>query len=103
MKMRILVLAAALALCWATASAEKIAKPGVTPIQAELMADLHAQLLNVGGSVFARVTVDCKGPGCVLRNGAILCVPPQCNVALPSGNASEAEHAAATISIREHH
>jgi hypothetical protein len=30
-----------------------------------------------------------------------LCAPPQCNVALPSGNANEAEHAAATISIRE--
>jgi hypothetical protein len=30
-----------------------------------------------------------------------LCAPPQCNVALPSGNAAGAEHAAATISIRE--
>jgi hypothetical protein len=72
MKMRILGLAAAVALCWATASAEKIAKPGITPIQAELMADLHARLLKVGGTVYARVTVDWKGPGCVLRNGAIL-------------------------------
>src|ERR1700739_4444601 len=72
MKMRILGLAAALPLCWATASPEKIAKPGITPIQAELMADLHARLLKVGGTVYARVTVDWKGPGCVLRNGAIL-------------------------------
>jgi hypothetical protein len=72
MKMRILGLAAAVALCWATASAEKIAKPGITPIQAELMADLHARLLKVGGTVYARVTVDWKGPSCVLRNGAIL-------------------------------
>ena len=30
-----------------------------------------------------------------------LCVPPQCNVALPSGNASDVGHAAATISLRE--
>jgi hypothetical protein len=72
MKMRILGLAAALVLCWATATAEKIAKPGVTPVQAELMADLHARLLKVGGTVYARVTVDWKGPGCALRNGAIL-------------------------------
>jgi hypothetical protein len=72
MKMRILGLAAALALCWAAASAEKIAKPGITPVQAELMADLHARLLKVGGTVYARVTVDWKGPGCVLRNGAVL-------------------------------
>jgi hypothetical protein len=70
--MRILGLAAALALGWATASAEKIAKPGITPIQAELMADLHARLLKVGGTVYARVTVDWNGPGCALRNGAVL-------------------------------
>ncbi len=70
--MRIVRLATVLALWWATASAEKIAKPGITPIQAELMADLHARLLKVGGTVYARVTVDWKGPGCVLRNGAIL-------------------------------
>jgi hypothetical protein len=72
MKMRILGLATAFVLCWATVSAEKVAKPGITPIQAELMEDLHARLLKVGGTVYARVTVDWKGPGCTLRNGAIL-------------------------------
>src|ERR1700761_3583574 len=72
MKMWIPALAIVLALCWVTVSAEKIAKPGVTPIQAELMADLHARLLKVGGTVFARVTVDWKSSGCELRNGAIL-------------------------------
>jgi hypothetical protein len=72
MNMRILGLAAVLVLGWATAPAEKIAKPGITPIQAELMADLHARLLKVGGTVYARVTVDWNGPGCALRNGAIL-------------------------------
>ena len=64
--MRILGLTVALALCCATVSAEKIAKPGADPIEAELMADLHARLLKVGGTVYARVTVDWKGPGCVV-------------------------------------
>ncbi len=34
-------------------------------------------------------------------NDIDLCAPPQCNVALPSGNAIDVGHAAATISIRE--
>ena len=70
--MRILGLAAALALCCATVSAEKIAKPGADPIQAELMADLHARLLKVGQTVFARVTVEWRSPTCHLSNGAVL-------------------------------
>jgi hypothetical protein len=70
--MRTLGIAAALALCCATLSAEKIAKPGSDPIQAELMADLHARLLKVGGTVFARVTVEWRSPSCLLRNGAVL-------------------------------
>jgi hypothetical protein len=72
MKMRILGLTAALVLCWATVSAEKIAKPGADPIQAELMADLHARLLKVGGTVYARVRVEWRSPTCVLKNGAVL-------------------------------
>jgi hypothetical protein len=70
--MRILGLTAALALCCATVSAEKIAKAGADPIEAELMADLHARLLKVGGTVYARVTVEWRSPTCVLRNGAVL-------------------------------
>ena len=70
--MRILGLTVALALCCATVSAEKIAKPGADPIEAELMADLHARLLKVGGTVYARVTVEWRSPTCVLRNGAVL-------------------------------
>jgi hypothetical protein len=58
MKMRILVLAATLALCCATVSAEKIARPGFDPIEAELIADLHGRLLKVGQTVYARVTVE---------------------------------------------
>jgi hypothetical protein len=72
MQMRILGLTAALVLCWATVSAEKLAKPGADPIQAELMADLHARLLKVGESVYARVKVEWRSPGCVLKNGAVL-------------------------------
>jgi hypothetical protein len=70
--MRILGIAAALALCCATVSAEKIAKPGADPIQAELMADLHARLLKVGQKVYARVTVEWRSPTCHLSNGAVL-------------------------------
>jgi hypothetical protein len=72
MQMRILGLTAALVLCWATVSAEKLAKPGADPIQAELMADLHARLLKVGQTVYARVTVGWRSPTCVLKNGAVL-------------------------------
>ncbi len=45
---------------------------GVTPIQAELMADMNSHLLHEGAVVFARVTVDWNGTGCALRNGAIV-------------------------------
>ena len=72
MKMRILGLTAALVLCWATVSAEKLAKPGADPVQAELMADLHARLLKVGQTVYARVKVEWRNPGCNLKNGAVL-------------------------------
>src|ERR1700691_1754201 len=70
--MRIVGLTAALVLCLATVSAEKIARPGFEPIEAELIADLHARLLKVGQTVYARVTVEWHGEGCVLRNGATL-------------------------------
>jgi hypothetical protein len=72
MKMRILALAAAVALCLATASAEKLAKPGADPVEAELMADLHARLLKVGETVYARVKVEWRSPSCDLKNGAVL-------------------------------
>ncbi len=72
MKMRILGLTAALVICCATVSAEKLAKPGADPIQAELMADLHARLLKVGGTVYARVRVEWRSPTCILKNGAVL-------------------------------
>src|SRR5579862_9527475 len=46
--------------------------PGITPVQAELMADMNARLLKVGAPVYARVTVDWTGTDCVLRSGAVL-------------------------------
>ena len=48
------------------------AEPGITPVQAELMADVHAKRLKTGASVFARVTADWIGTDCILRTGAIL-------------------------------
>ena len=36
------------------------------------MADLHARLLKVGETVYARVTVEWRSHSCVLRNGAVL-------------------------------
>jgi hypothetical protein len=72
MNMRVLGIAVSLGLCCSAALAASIAKPGVTPVEAELMADLHARILKVGTPVFARVTVDWKGEGCTLRRGAVL-------------------------------
>ena len=42
------------------------------PIQAELLAFLQVRHLEPGTSVFARVTADWNGAGCVLRRGSIL-------------------------------
>ena len=61
-----------LALCCAPVFAGVGTKPGITPVQAELMADMQAKSLKVGASVFARVSVDWRGTDCFLRNGAIL-------------------------------
>ena len=66
------IAAVGLSLCLSAYPATKVAEPGVTPIQAELMADLNARLLKVGTPVYARVVVDWTGTGCVLRKGAVL-------------------------------
>lgn len=72
MKLRTSGLAAVLALGCAAAFAASVARPSITPVQAELTTDVTARLLKVGAPVFARVTVDWQGTGCVLRSGAIL-------------------------------
>jgi hypothetical protein len=62
----------ALALCAPRVFAAKDPIQTITPIQAELMADMNARLLKVGAVVYARVTVEWQGTDCFLRNGAIL-------------------------------
>jgi hypothetical protein len=72
MKMRIPVLIAGFALCHTVLYADNAPKPGITPIQAELMADVRAHQLKVGEPVYARVQILWRGTDCVLKNGAIL-------------------------------
>src|ERR1035438_8664831 len=72
MMMRIQMLTVVLALGCIAAFADSKARIAVTPIQAELVADMQARLLKVGATVFARVSVDWRGTDCFLRNGAIL-------------------------------
>ncbi len=65
------------------------AKPAVTPIQAELMGDVQAHLLQVGSTVYARVRAEWRGADCVLVNGAILeghvvAVVPHTKISKPS-------------------
>lgn len=72
MKTQSLVLAAALALLASGSSADTIPTQSVTPVYAELLADLHAHKLAVGATVFARVTAEWRGANCTLRSGAIL-------------------------------
>jgi len=42
------------------------------PVQAEFLKRLHVRQLTIGQIVYARVTLDWKGPDCALRTGAIL-------------------------------
>ena len=72
MKIRIPGLTTALALCGTAVFAGTIPKPGITPVQAELMTDVQAHLTKVGSTVFARVTIEWRGTDCLLRSGAIL-------------------------------
>ncbi len=62
----------ALALSSPGAFAADNAIQSITPVQAELMADVNAHLLKVGAIVYARVTVEWRGTDCFLRTGAIL-------------------------------
>lgn len=67
------VLATAVLLsCCAGVSAEPSSRPGVTPIEAELVSEVQAHLAHVGEKVFARVTADWQSADCILRDGAIL-------------------------------
>jgi hypothetical protein len=48
------------------------AKPPVTPVQAELLADLEARHLKAGDVLYAKVFSGWEGPGCTLERGAIV-------------------------------
>src|SRR5579871_5488772 len=48
------------------------ARPGVTPVEANLTGDLAARLLHPGSIIHAQVAVEWSGPDCLLRKGAIL-------------------------------
>ena len=63
----------ALAICligfsWTAALGQS---PGM-PVQAEFLKPLQVQKVSVGATVFAKVTAEWKGPGCVLFPGAVL-------------------------------
>ncbi len=70
--MRFLGLAASLALCSTSFCAETVTRPRVTPVQAELVSDVHAHLLKAGQAVYARVLADWHGTDCFLRSGATI-------------------------------
>jgi len=72
MRIRITARVAAFALCCPVLLAGSAPKPGITPIQAELLADVRAHQLKVGQPVYARVQIQWQGTDCFLKNGAIL-------------------------------
>src|SRR5215469_7652202 len=44
----------------------------VTPVQAELLKPVQVHKMAAGATVFAKVTAEWSGPGCVLHPGAVL-------------------------------
>jgi hypothetical protein len=72
MMLRFLVLASAFTLFCTSTFPDTDANPSTPPVQAELISDLDARLLNTGGNVYARVTVDWRGAACVLRSGSLI-------------------------------
>jgi hypothetical protein len=61
-----------LVLCPAALYADNVPKPGVTPVEAQLMADVRAHQMTVGQAVFARVDTAWTSSECNLRQGAIV-------------------------------
>ncbi len=72
MKTWIQLFMAASALCCAGSFADNVPKSSVTPVEAQLLSDVHAHQLKVGEAVYARVDSPWQGDECVLREGAIL-------------------------------
>src|ERR1700728_2227371 len=59
-------------LSFAGSTGAEPARPPVTPVQAELLADLEARHLKAGDVVYAKVFARWDGPGCTLHQGAIV-------------------------------
>ncbi len=72
MARRIVAIAITLALWSIGAVAGSGARPGVTPVEANLTGDLAARLLHPGSIIHAQVAVEWSGNDCLLRKGAIL-------------------------------
>jgi hypothetical protein len=72
MKMRVLGLTAAFSLSGTAIFAATVAKPGVAPVEAELMTSVYAHKMQVGQIIFARVLTDWRNSDCILDSGAIL-------------------------------
>ena len=70
--MRILGILLIAGLCGGSVCAEPLATPAVTVVEAELLADLEARNLKPGGTLYAKVTAEWNGLGCVLLRGAVL-------------------------------
>ena len=72
MASRIIAIAITLALWSAAARANSAAMSSITPVQAKLIGDLAARLLQPGSIVHAQVAMEWSGTDCLLRKGAIL-------------------------------
>jgi len=70
--MRILKFLLMAALCSGSVCAEPLARPAVTAVEAELLADLEARNLKPGGTLYAKVTAEWNGLGCALKKGAVI-------------------------------
>ncbi len=70
--MKIRLLAPLAVCCTVLLCAESVPKSGVTPVEAQLLADVRAHQLKVGQPVYARVQTRWNSTDCSLRPGAIL-------------------------------
>ena len=72
MKIWIQSITVAFALCCTVVFADGAPKASVTPVEAQLLADVHAHQLKVGEPVYARVDSLWNSESCTLKRGAIL-------------------------------
>jgi len=72
MNVRLLGIVFAVCVCGCAGFAQTASRPAVTPVVAELTADMFARHLKPEGTVSAKVLVDWNGPGCALPAGSIV-------------------------------